>query len=401
MDKTKAILITILVVLLFGIPIKIGKSQDHILIIHSTSDSSTRANEISRGMEIYRKHNDDFSNTVIIDNYYLDMEKSDLQKCEIYLTKMQNMKDVIEEKKPELVILSGDMAQRLIGIRLVTPQSSKNYLTRNTTWLAKKGNCDKNREIKEKLSGKMTPIKLGYKLQIVFMGVDNVKEYDYYENADMAGIYEHLYVPAVKEALQDLYSALPEEPNGKPANIIVVGDSSSIASQSIQLLKAELSKKNSFDVPLKWAGIKEVSSWKDWQKFIQSANQNNSMIFIAGYDDLVGEQTRASMVRWTEACAKFPVLGGTESFIADGGMLTVAISNQEQGATALELARQLLDKDRPLENIPFTEPTQFSIGMNKSLLDKRGINLPVIYESFSRASDYYQDQSYGYSTDCQ
>ncbi len=405
MDKTKAFLITVLVILLFGIPVTIGKSQDHILVIHSASPDSNRASEIQRGMEMYRKNFPEFANTILVENYYLDMDKPVRQKCEIYLTEIQNTKKIIEDKKPDLVVLSGDMAQRLIGVRLVTPQSSnRNYLKNNANWLAENGNCADERDIKDRLAREITPIVLDYKLKIVFMSVtiEDVKVYGYYENENMAGIYERLYVPAVKEVFQDLYDAVSEERYGKPANIVVVGDSSDAATQSAQLLKAELSRRDAFDVPLKWGGIKEGPAWEKWRQIILDANEKNSMIFVAGYNDLISDELSGEdIVKWTEACAKFPALGGTESFIADGGMLSVTVSNQEQGAAALNFARQLLDKERPPENVPFKQSEQFIIGMNKSLLEKRQIILPVIYESFSRETDNYENFGDVYPADCE
>lgn len=401
MDKTKAIIITILAALLFGIPIYIGKSQVHILVIYSTSADSAQANQINRGMEIYRNNNPEFANKIIIENYYMDMEQPVRQKCEIYLTEMRNTENLIRDRKPNILILSGDIAQRLIGIRLIRPPLSKedDLIRNNARWFAKNGNCN-NREIKNKLINEMAPITLDAQPQIIFMGVFNdVQEYGYYKSVNVSGIFEHLYIPSVKEALQDLYRSIPES-DGKPANVIIVGDQSSLSNEDIQRMRPGLSA-SPFDVPLKWGGIKDASSWEKWKEIILSANRNNSMIFIAGYGGLAGEQTRENIVKWTEACAKYAVVGNSESFITDGGMLSVSISDQEQGATALELARQILENNYRSDNINFMEPKQFTIGMNKNLLDKRHINLPIIYESFSRESDNYRDFEYSYSAVCQ
>lgn len=404
MDKTKTFLITILVVLLFGIPITIGKSQIHILVIHSDSADSTSAKEINRGMEMYRNDNLDFANKVIIEHYYLDMDNRNRQKCEIYLTEIQNTKNFISDQKPDLVILSGDMAQRLIGILLVTPQSSnKSYLKNNVKWLSEHGGCAKNDDTKKTLSIQAAPIILNYPLKIVFTGVTtaDVQEYGYSESPAMAGTYQHLFIPAVKNTIEDLYNAIPGGTDVKPTGIIVIGDPTSIASPSIQKLKTELAKKNAFDVPLQWSGLQKASKWEDWQKLIQAAEASDSIFFITGYSDLIsGELTGKEIVQWTEACSKFPVLGSVDSFIADGGMLSITMSDQEQGVTALYLASQLLKENGQPESIAFKEAKQFRIGMNKSLLEDRQINLPFIYESFSRESDNFQDES-SHLPDCQ
>lgn len=405
MDKTKTILVTILVILLFGIPIIIGKSQTRILVIHSTNADSNIATEINRGMDLYRNNHPEFSNTVIIEHYYLDMDNPNRQKCEIYLTEIQNTKNLITDQKPDLVILSGDMTQRLIGILLVPPQSSNNtYLTNNVNWLAENGGCANNSGLEQRLSTEAIPLNLNYNLKTVFTGVtiDDVTDYGYYESPSMAGIYKHPYIPAIKDAFHDIYEATPDDPEEQPVTITVLGDASSIESKSIQQLTTELSEENSLNEPLEWGETKKTESWEQWKNIILDANQNNSIIFIAGYKDLIStDLSREDIVRWTETCSKSPVFGGTESFVADGGMLGIAISNQEQGSKALELARQLLSPNRQTENIVFIESEQFTIDMNISLLNKRQIKLPAIYESFSRESNNYLDQTYNYQTDCQ
>jgi len=411
MDKTKTSLITILAILMFGIPIILGNSYKHILIIYSTSADAVQTNEINRGMDLYLGNNADFARTILFDHYYLDMENPARQKCEIYLTESKKVQDILENNKPDLVILSGDIAQRLIGIRLAKPQSSdKRYLKNNLTWLAKQGKCADNGDLRSKLGDALNPITFNpqkiislkgfvqsvYTPKIVFTGVtaSDVKEYGYYPSENLTGIYQRLYTPAIKEAVEDLYTGIQDETTGKPASLIVMGDSTSIASPDIQQLKAELSKKNVFNVSLNWGGIKEASTWQKWQETVRSANQNKAMIFVAGYGN-IPDQPPFSVLRWTENCAQYPVLGGAESFIDDGGMLTVTISNQEQGASALELSRQLLTGSAT-ENIPFLYPNQFTIGVNQYLLEKRQITLPAMYESFSRLNDTFQNDNYQY-----
>ena len=405
MDKTKTTLVTILVILLFGIPVVIGKSQNRVLVIHSTSANSSTAIEINRGMELYSNNHPNFSNNVIIEHYYLDMDNPNRQKCEIYLTEIQNTKNLITDQKPDLVILSGDMTQRLIGILLISLQSSNTtYLTNNANWLAESGGCTKNSEQKEKLLAEANPVHLNYALKTIFTGVthDDVKDYGYYESPNMAGIYKRLYIPAIKDTVQDIYESTPDDPDSKPVTVIVVGDASSVDSKSIQQLKTELSKENSLNAPLEWGEIKKAESWEQWKNIILDANQNNSIIFITGYKDLISANLSGEdIVQWTETCSKSPVFGGTESFVTDGGMLGIASSNQEQGSKALEFAQQLLSPNRQTENITFIESEQFTVEMNKNLLNKRQINLPVIYEAFSRESDNYLDQTNNYSTNCQ
>jgi len=205
---------------------------------------------------------------------------------------------------------------------------------------------------------------------------------------------------SVKQTLQDLYRAIPES-GEKPTKVTVLSGKSNMTDNEKKRIKSDLLSL-SFNVPLKWGGLKEVSTWDEWKGAVLQANQNQAMIFVAGYGDIAREQTEESVVRWTEVCAQYPVLGGSTSFIAAGGMLTNTVSGKEQGEVAMDFARQRLDGSNESAQIEWKEPQQFTVGMNKALFDKRGLlNFPLIYESFSRESDNYQDFKYDYQTDCQ
>jgi len=395
MNNTKTILITILAILMFGIPIVLGQSSKHILIVYSTSSDSAQARETNRGMDLYLGSHAEFANTVLFDKYYMNMENPSRQKCEVFLTEMKKLQEIIEDKEPDLVILSGDISQRLIGVRLVNPPPSPDILKRNVVELAVDGKCNTNGQMISEINDMVTrPV--NYKPKIVFLSVvsENVKEFGYDNNPKITGIYQRLFSSAVKEAIEDLYSATPEEPDGKPTNLIMVfDDASTNAPPDIQELKTELSKKNAFNVPIKWGGFIGVSTWDKWRETIQAANKNSSMIFIAGYDS-IGDQPARSVIRWTEDCAKFPMIGITESYIEDGGMLAITTSNQEQGAASLDLAQQLLAN--PSDQITYMISSQFTISLNGKLLEKRQITLPTIYESFSRANNTFTNELYDY-----
>ena len=94
----------------------------------------------------------------------------------------------------------------------------------------------------------------------------------------------------------------------------------------------------------------------------------------------------AKLISWTEQTAQYPVLGAATNFITDGGMLTLAVPGYEQGQVTIQMALEVL-KGTPVSNIKPVEAKQFVVGMNKSLVIKRGLALPLVYEAFSRESN--------------
>lgn len=400
MNKTKVTIITLLVALLFGSAVYLGQSQKHILVIHSFNADAIWVKQINHGIDTYLKNNVRFADEVSVEYYYMDMELPIRQKCEAYLTEMRNAEKIIEDREPNIVIISDDIAQRLIGIRLAAFQSSKNdYLEGNADWLIKNGNCSNNQTIKENLISEMRSLSLAHQPELIFMGIDNgAEEYGYHDAANVTGIFEHRYMASLKETLEDLYRAIPEtsEISGKPTNVIVLSDKSSMTENERDRITSDLFS-ISFSVPMKWGGLKEVSSWDEWKNAVLQANKNQAMIFVAGY---VKGQAEESTAKWTETCSRYPVLGGSPSFINAGGMLANTVSGREQGEVAMDFARQILDGNNGTK-IEWREPQQFTVGMNEALFETRGLlNFPLIYQSFSRESDNYQDKKYDYQTDC-
>lgn len=72
-------------------------------------------------------------------------------------------------------------------------------------------------------------------------------------------------------------------------------------------------------------------------------------------------------------------------------MLSVGISPYEQGEYAARTALKIIREKIPAGNIPVRMPQQYIVAMRKSALDKRGLQVPRIYEAFARAANYYYE----------
>ena len=114
---------------------------------------------------------------------------------------------------------------------------------------------------------------------------------------------------------------------------------------------------------------------------------NYQAVFRAGKNqDLF---TPAELMKWTEENSPVPVVGLGGFMVEEGGMFAVGASGFEQGDTVAHMAMTILDRGEIPRNIPEVMPRQFLVYMRESLLAKRGITLPPLYEAFSRASNNY------------
>lgn len=72
-------------------------------------------------------------------------------------------------------------------------------------------------------------------------------------------------------------------------------------------------------------------------------------------------------------------------------MLAIGVSPFEQGEVASELALTLLETDQAASALPVRLSNQYVIALRKSALERRGLEVPRIFEAFARATNNYFD----------
>jgi len=97
------------------------------------------------------------------------------------------------------------------------------------------------------------------------------------------------------------------------------------------------------------------------------------------------------IMRWTEQNSAIPAVGMAGFFTDDGGMFAVGASGFEQGETTGRMAIRILDDAVSPRDIPVVMPREFLIYVSKSVMKKRGLSLPSLYESFARATNNYSE----------
>jgi len=108
----------------------------------------------------------------------------------------------------------------------------------------------------------------------------------------------------------------------------------------------------------------------------------------AGAPKLVEPST---VMQWTEKNSPVPVVGMGAYMVEEGGMFAVGASGFEQGEVTARMAIEVLDHGVIPKNIPQVMPRQFLVYIRHSLMQKRGLSLPPIYEAFARASNNYYE----------
>jgi len=227
------------------------------------------------------------------------------------------------------------------------------------------------------------------KIKIVFAGINgSVEPYGYHKATNVTGIYE-------RKPILDLSRALAEM-RGKDGakfgvRIAHIGD----RSDSVRMDTREI---EGFDwAPFKLTGSALVDDFDDWKKAVKDAGAKADFILLSNYQAVhrpgkdQGLVPAKEVMTWTEENSKIPVVGLGGFMVEEGGMFAVGASGFEQGETVARMTMTILDKGEIPRNIPEVMPRQFLVYMRQSLLGKRDITLPPLYEAFSRASNNYHE----------
>ncbi len=369
----KYVVIAALLVVVGRLVLTQNNEQAKILVVHSYNNDLAWVNDVDGGIRraIAAAQASD-GPRLNVRTHYMNLRNH--PDCNFYKNAAAEVRFTLDDWKPEVIILVDDLAQALVGFnQLELDESADRYALAQdlNDWISG-GRC-------------ATPALDFFGLddpgkaplpELVFAGVNgSVAHYGYDQARNVSGIFERKNYAALIETLVSLEQAYP----GDVAGIMMLNDASPTAITENQNYRAEDWAPFAAAPPVNAASIAE------WEDAVTLANERNLMLLIANYQnvsDANGQPVAAEdLIAWTELNAKLPVLGVNTRFVADGGMMTVAIAGSEQGEVAMELALATLDgaTDRPQR-----DAKQFLIGMNQSLVRKRGLVLPAVYEAFSR-----------------
>ena len=369
----KASVVTAILSTAFYLVLQHNAERFNILVVHSYNRNLAWVNEVDDGIQRALNSRDRrVVKRISVRTHYMNLKKH--PECNYYKNAASDIQFTIDNWQPHAVVIVDDLAQALVGFNQanITNERERTRIAGNLAILLSEGSCETQ-----------TPSYFGLQIangknhpSIVFAGVNGTVEPYGYELADnVSGIYEHKNYGALVETLTTLTEAVDEPVTG----IQFLNDNSATAhSESENYLLQDLSP----FIPKPPLNVETIEEWK---QAVARASKDNVILLIANYQNvrdskgLLVPSTR--LIMWTEQNSKLPVLGANTSFISDGGMMTVAISGTEQGEVAMSLAIE-----NALGNTTSNRlvARQFIIGMNQSLVRKRNLNLPGIYEAFSR-----------------
>lgn len=351
---------------------KQGRSQ--VLMVHSYNTDLEWVKQIDRGIARYWENN---RSSVVVRRHYMDLKNH--KDCNFYRKAANDVKLVIDEWQPNVVILADDLAQALVGSTYLNFNREINqseFYDQIASNLAS-GLCpDKDKDfffLKHSEAAK--------KVTLVFAGVNgDVTDYGYRMADNVTGIFENKNYNAIWETIRDLNASLAEDQ--RFTSIQLLSDASATA-------KSEQSLYEQFDwAPFEWQPPIMANNLEEWEAAVSLANQNKSLLLVANYLQIPGSKSPNHLIEWTENNATYPILGAATAFVEHGGMLSIAITGQEQGEVAAELAAQAIS-GQAISELPYRRAKQFIIGMNNGLVQKRNLKLPLTYEAFSRESNNF------------
>lgn len=353
--------------------------QRRILIVHSYHKDLAWVSELNDGIRQGRNLiKRDTMRNLSIRTHYMDLRNH--PDCNFYQLAATDVRFTIDDWEPDVVIIFDDLAQGLVGFNQLrfgaaTDQEpfNRDAIAQDLAEWLKEDRCE-DPEIGPGYFGLDRPAEDHFP-DIVFAGVNGeVDTYGYQFATNVTGIFERKNYAALVETLEVLRDAY----EGPVSGIRLLNDTSATATAESQVYrKVDWS-------PFEPREPAQASTFAAWQEEVRKANDENLMLLVANYQNVrKADEDRirpSELISWTEREAKLPVLGLNTRFVADGGMITVAISGTEQGRIAMDMAMDAIDGKPPR---PYAVARQYTIGMNQSLVRQRDLHLPSIYEAFS------------------
>lgn len=227
------------------------------------------------------------------------------------------------------------------------------------------------------------------KMRIVFAGINGgVEPYGYHKAGNVTGILERKQIGALERAIGDLGLA---KGGGTQLRVAAIGDRSESVKQDIEFIAQHRWQLASY------RGARLVGTFDEWKDAVRRLQSDADVIVTTNYRRLTRSANSrelvpaSEVVRWTEENSKIPVIGTNGFFVEDGGMLAIGTSGYEQGEVAAKMTERLLEEKIAPSAIPVASTAQFVVYLRRSLLAKRGIAMPTIYEAFARATNNYFD----------
>ncbi len=227
------------------------------------------------------------------------------------------------------------------------------------------------------------------RINIVFAAVNGlIKAYGYEGAERVTGIYEHKPLQALKEMILTM-NASKENPKETPSVLYLMDPSPSMIRDK-KFIEA-------FDWdPIKFSESIIAEDYDQWKQQVTELEQRGiDYLLVANYRTLPRSEREPDVpspkeiMQWTEAHSPVPVIGVNIFNVEDGGAIAIGASPFEQGEVAAAMAEEIIEKGLRGGVIPMVVNHQYIVAINQTVLGKRNLNLPTIYEIFARTTATY------------
>ena len=207
---------------LVGLTAYHNQTKERVLILHSYNTDFPWVPQVNGGIQQYLKSN---PSNVVVRYQYMDLRNH--PNCAFYRSAANDARLIIQDWQPQVIIIVDDLGQSLVGVDYLHFKSGvdTNALYDSFATVNSNAGCKDKPQDKDYFG--LGNISLSYQPKIIFAGVNgDVKPYGYYEADNVTGIFEHKNPEAIRQAIVDLYNAIPGD---KPTSIQVLSDNSGSA----------------------------------------------------------------------------------------------------------------------------------------------------------------------------
>ncbi len=348
MKNRLLILAKLAFVVLLCVLVYFHKAQKpRILILHSYLNDYSWVEEINIGLERFFSEHED----VTLRYHYMDLKNHGDEAFRRTATEIARR--TIDRWQPDVLVIFDDIGQRLVGMR----------------YMSKSG------------------------ISVVYGGVNAAEEdYGYNMASNVTGILERKPLKAVEDTVSMIWEATGGGRTQKP-KVQLLGD----ASFSFQAGLTAYDPENYKFTKVRWKEPVAVETFDEWKEFVLGADKTNDVLLVSDYRQVKKAKGGKEFVlprevmSWTEQNSPVPVLGLAAIITEEGGMMSVAASGYEQGEVAGRMAYEIAKKKKKASEIPNAETRQYLIGLRKSAIKRRELDVPSIYEAFARATDNFYE----------
>ncbi|MBF0157905.1 MAG: hypothetical protein HQL58_00100 [Magnetococcales bacterium] len=235
-------------------------------------------------------------------------------------------------------------------------------------------------------------------MQIVHAGINSDPASYGYKNArNVTGILERKPLKAIQEMILLIGAKSTAQLGIGTTGIGATGIRALFLSDSSKSVAMDSQFLASYDwAPVDYRGNRAVRSFQEWQEVIRHVDELADVVLVGGYRELtrangVGFVSPQEVMSWTEQHSSKPVIGMNVFNAADGAMLSLGVSPFEQGEVAARMSLQIMDNDMDASTLATQNSEQYALSMRQSALRRRGIQLPSIFEAFSRSTNNFLD----------